>query len=129
MTTNTHAEPAHSPHTDDLPATAIFSLLADDRRRGVLHYLTQHVGAVSLGELAEQLAVHENDPTYDNYERVLTDLHHSHLPKLVDADLVHYDVDAETIRPGDAIESVRPYLELALEDDLRGRDGTPLEPE
>lgn len=119
MTTKTPAELPHSLQTDELTATDIFPLLADDRRRSVLHYLSQHVGAVSLGELAERLAVQEGNSTYDHYERILTDLHHSQLPKLVGGDLVRYDVEAETIRGQDTIESVRPYLDLALADDLQ----------
>ena len=119
MTTKTPAKSPHSLQTNTLSATDIFPLLADDRRRSVLHYLTQHVGAVSLGELAEQLAVWEDNPTYDHYERVLTSLHHIHLPELVDGGVVHYDVDGETIRALDAIESVQPYLDLALADDFQ----------
>ena len=124
MTTKTPAELPHSSQTDELSATDIFPLLADDRRRNILHYLAQRVGSVSLGELAEQLAVQEGDSTYDFYERALTDLHHSQLPRLVDGGLVHYDVEAETIHRQDAIESVRPYLDLALADDLQN-DSTP----
>lgn len=119
MTTKSPVESSRSPRTDDLPATAIFPLLADDRRRYVLHYLSRHVGTVSLGELAEQIALWEGDPTYDHYERILTSLHHHHLPKLVDGGLVHYYVEQEGVRGLDAIESVRPYLNLALSDDLR----------
>lgn len=119
MKTKTPVESPRSPRTDDLTATDIFPLLADDRRRYVLHCLSQHVGSVSLGELAEQLALREDDPTYDHYERILTSLHHCHLPKLVDGGLVHYHVEQEGVRGRDGIEAVRPYLDLALADDLR----------
>lgn len=118
MTTKTPAKLPHSSQTDELSATDIFPLLADDRRREILHYLTQHTSTVSLGELAEQLAIWDGKPTYDHYERILTDLHHSQLPKLVDGGLVRYDVEAETVKALDSIESVQPYLELALVDDL-----------
>jgi hypothetical protein len=73
---------------------------------------------VSLGELAEQLALWEDDPTYDHYERILTSLHHSHLPKLVEIDLVHYNIEDETVHGLDALDIVRPYLDLALADDF-----------
>lgn len=119
MTTKTPTELPHSSLSDALSATDIFALLADDRRRNVLHYLSQQVGTVSLGELAEQLAIWEGNPTYDHYERILTSLNHSHLPKLVDGGLVHYEVEQETVSGLDALESVRPYLDLALADDLQ----------
>lgn len=118
MTTKTPTESPRSSHTDRLSATDVFPLLADDRRRNALHYLSQHVGTVPLGELAEQLAIWEDDPTYDHYERILTSLHHSHLPKLVDGRLVRYDSDQETVHGLDALDSVQPYLDLALADDL-----------
>ncbi|MCU4801811.1 hypothetical protein OB920_15640 [Halobacteria archaeon HArc-gm2] len=117
MTTKTPAESQHSRQTDDLAASEIFPLLASDRRRDVLHYLTRQVGSISLGELAEQIAIWEDDPTFDQYERILTSLHHTHLPYLVEGGLVQYDSDQETVDGLDAIESVRPYLDLALRDD------------
>lgn len=109
------------PGTDDpiLAPTDIFGILANDRCRYLLHYLDQHVGGVSLGELAEHVAVREGDPTYDHYERILTGLHHVQLPKLTDVGLVVYERDCETVTGTDAITQVRPYLELAMPEDLR----------
>ena len=102
-----------------LAPTDIFDLLANDRRRYTLHYLSQHVGGVSLGELAERIAIWEDDPTADRYERVLTGLHHVQLPKLVDAGLVRYERDAETVTGMEAISQLTPYLELAMPEDIR----------
>lgn len=118
MTLKTPAELPNSSQTAELTATDIFPLLADDRRRDILRSLPEN-GTVSLGELAERLAVRERDPTYDCYERILTDLHHSQLPALVDGGLVHYDVEQETVYSLGTIESVQPYLDLALADDLQ----------
>lgn len=118
MTTKTPSEYLQEPRTDESPADDVFYLLADDRRRHVLDYLCRNVGAVSLGELAERLAVREDDPTYDNYQRVLTSLHHTHLPLLVDGGMVRYDVERETVVARGAIDAVRPYLDLARRDDL-----------
>lgn len=119
MTTKTSREPPRSLETDDLLATDIFPLLTADRRRYVLHNLSRQVGTVSLGELAEQIALWEDSPTYDHYERILTDLHHNHLPKLVESGLARYDVKQETVTGLDAIKAVQPYLDLALADDLQ----------
>lgn len=117
MTTKTPTESQYSRQTDDLSASEIFPLLASDRRRNVLHYLTRQVGSVSLGELAEQIAIWEDDPTFDQYERILTSLHHIHLPELVEGGLVRYESDQETVDGLESIQSVRPYLDLALHDD------------
>lgn len=119
MTTKTPVKSRGASHRDDLSATDIFSLLGDDRRRNTLHFLSQHVAAISLGELAEQLAVWDDNPTYDRYERVLTSLHQSHLPQLVEKNVVRYDSEQETVTGLDAIDSIRPYLDLAFPDDVR----------
>ncbi|QLG29192.1 hypothetical protein HUG10_17380 [Halorarum halophilum] len=105
--------------TGDLNPTTIFDLLAHDHRRYTLHYLSQKVGAVSLGDLAEQIAIWEADPTYDYYERVLTGLHHTHLPKLAGAGVVCYDVERETVEALDAVDCLTPHLTLTAAADLQ----------
>lgn len=117
MTTKIPTKTTYDPATADLTAADIFSLLAADRRRNILHYLAQRPGSVPLGELAEQVAVWEDDPTYDQYERILTSFHHQHLPKLVEAGVVEYDVEAETVSVQPPIDDFRPYLDLAISDD------------
>lgn len=105
------------PTTPELTASEIFPLLADDRRRNILHFLAQRVGSVPFGELAEQIALWEKAPTYDQYERILTSFHHSHFPKLSDAGLIEVDLDRETVKGQPAIDALRPYLDLAITDD------------
>lgn len=117
MTSKIPVELPNSPRPNECSTTDVFHLLADDRRRHVLDYLSQQVATVSLGELAEQVAIREGDPTYDHYERILTSLYHSHLPRLVDAGMVRYDVEGETVTVLAAIEAVRPYLDVALRDE------------
>lgn len=118
MTTKHTLESEYSSRSAELSATEIFPLLAEARRRYVLHYLSQRVGAVSLGELAEQLALWEDTPSRDHYERILTSLYHSHLPKLIDAGLIRYEVEQETVVELDTMNKVDPYLDLAVADDV-----------
>ena len=117
MTTKTPAKRASDNSTIDLTATEIFPLLAHDRRRNILHYLAGRSGSVPLGELAEQLAIWEDDPTHDQYERILTSLYHIHLPKLVAAEVIEYRVEEETVIGLATIDTVCPYLDLAIRDD------------
>ena len=112
MKTTTPDKLGSSTATDDFSPTAMFELLASDHRRYALHYLSQKVGAVSVCDLAEQIAICEADPTYDRYERILTGLHHIHLPKLADANVVRYDVEQETVELRDAVDSLTPHLDL-----------------
>lgn len=119
MKTTTPDTPVNSTETSALAPTTIFSLLANDRRRYVLRYLSQKVGAASLDDLAEQVALREGEPTADRYERILTDLHHTHLPKLVDGSVVRYDVERETVELRDAADELMPYLECVATADPR----------
>lgn len=119
MRTETTDPATSSIDTAELSPTAIFDLLADDRRRYALHYLSRKVGAVPLGELAEQIALHEGDPTRDRYDRILTGLYHCHLLKLTDAGIVRYDPDRKTVALRDEDERLAPYLKLSVADDLQ----------
>lgn len=119
MRTETREPVASEPDSFDLPPATVFDLLADDRRRYALHYLSRKVGAVQLDDLAEQIALWEGDPSRDRYERILTDLCHRHLPRLTDAGVVRFDADRETVESRPAADAVAPFLELAGADDLR----------
>ena len=103
----------------ELSPTTIFGLLTDERRRYALHYLSTNVGAVSLDDLAEQIALWEGTPTKSRYERILTDLYHRHLPRLTDAGVVRYDPDRETVELLDAADRVSPFLKLVAVDDVQ----------
>ncbi|MFB9806682.1 hypothetical protein ACFFQF_19280 [Haladaptatus pallidirubidus] len=77
------------------------------------------MGAISLGDLAEQIAIWEDTPTYEQYERILTGLHHTHLPKLVAAGVVCYDVEAESIELLEIADQMLPHLQLVAPTDLQ----------
>ena len=119
MRSDVRKSTASGTDASDLSPTTVFQLLTDDRRRYALHYLSQKVGAVPLGELAEQIALWEGDPTRDRYDRVLTGLSHVHLPRLTDAGVVRYDPVRETVELLEAAETVRPFLKLTVQDDLQ----------
>ncbi|WP_436927701.1 winged helix-turn-helix domain-containing protein [Halosimplex amylolyticum] len=76
--------------------TATLAALADDTRREILHYLIyESDGVASYEELARQVQSQESD---QELERSVALLHHQHLPKLSDADLVEYDARSSTVR-------------------------------
>lgn len=118
MTTQTRDTDAGRTETD-LSAELILQLLSHTRRRYALHYLVQKVGAVHLGEIAEQIAIWEEEPTRDRYERIYVGLLHAHVPKLSDAGVVRYHEDDETVSLSESADRLRPYLDLAARDDLR----------
>lgn len=96
-----------------LSAATIFDLLANDRRRYALQYLTQAVGAVRVSDLADQIALWEGTHTHKRYERICTSLVHVHVPKLADAGVVLYVLERDTVDLLEPADQLVPYLELA----------------
>ena len=99
-----------------LSSTTIFPLLADQRRRRVLHYLSRRVGEVSLEDLARRIALWEGAPEHPDL--IQTSLYHSHLPRLVDGGLIRFDHERRTVSRRDTLDCVQPYLALAVADDV-----------
>lgn len=108
---------ADHPHRVDedrqITATTLFEAFSNERRQHTVAYLAQKPAAISLGDLAEYLAICEGEPTADRYDRVLTALAHNHLPHLQDAGMVHYDATEETVELAVSRRIVEPYLDLA----------------
>lgn len=93
----------------------LYQLLADDRRRRVLSFLTRNSGeAVSVDRLVDDITEHEwPDPGPASHrERVAIDLHHVHLPKLADAGVIDHDPVDETVRY-EGSESITILLDAA----------------
>jgi hypothetical protein len=79
---------------DDLSADVLdrlFDVLAAERRRHALRYLTAAERTVPLSELANHVATAESS---NDYQQVAIDLHHRHLPKLAEEELISYDAEA-----------------------------------
>ena len=83
----------------DEPSTDIaFSVLADESRRLAVEELFGRAGPISLADLAAAVADrHPDEPAGRSETEIATALHHSHLPKLDDADLVDYDPRSKTV--------------------------------
>ncbi len=95
----------------DITPTAVFDALAAERRQQTLVYLASKPAAISLGDLAEYIAIAEGQPAYEWYQRILVDLHHRHLPRLSEAGLVRYDADAELVDLSVEPAVLGPYLQ------------------
>lgn len=90
-----------------------FAALADTHRREILLALaTRGTDAPALDVLT---AVSGADS-----ESLRLSLHHTHLPKLADADLVEWDRDVLEVSRGPAFDDVAPVLAV-LEEDLEAR--------
>ena len=105
---------------ESLTTDQAFDLLGDDQRRRALTVLRESDEVVSLDRLAEATAacaegVDPDDVTPDQRERTATMLHHSHLPRLDDAEVVQYDPASGTVELTGVVEQLDPYLELVEE--------------
>ena len=106
-----------------LTRDTIFSVLSNERRRLVIHYLKQAESTVTLRDLARQIACWENDVTqaeltYKQRKRVYTSLHQSHLPKLQATGIVDYDRDRGTVSLSSQADQLDLYLEIVPQDDI-----------
>lgn len=98
--------------------STIFSLLADRRRRYALYSLRRMDGAVTAETLATEIAVIERNQSETRLPSglkrdIYTDLIHTHLPKLSQADLVSYDRRTGDVRSRDLSPLVETCLCLA----------------
>lgn len=109
----------------ELPAKeTVFSVLRNRRRRYALHHLKQREGAVSVSDLAEQVAawetetsLHEVDPA--DRRRAYISLIQTHLPAMENAGMVRFDEDATEVTLTEAATGVDVYVERVPERDLR----------
>jgi len=103
--------------TVELSRDDLFSMLRNERRREVIHYLRDHGGGpVDLRDLSEYIAALENDcdveeVTYEQRKRVQTALYQMHLPKLAEQGIVAYDRRAGRIELASGADRCLPYLE------------------
>lgn len=106
----------------DLRADELFTVddvlncLANSRRRFVLYTLEQQ-DVVELDELAAEVAAREAatspaEVSGDHRERVATQLVHTHLPKLAQAQFVEYDPRSQVIRYRDPPRLLQTLVRL-----------------
>jgi hypothetical protein len=93
---------------------AVFAILSHSRRRHVIGSLLASEEPMALAELAGEVVAHENDIPLDEIsaeeiQRVQISLYHTHVPKLVDERLVHYDYDNGFITLSDCHEHLDRY--------------------
>jgi len=78
-----------------------FDALTHSHRRYVLYYLRTHSGAATIDTLSAMLANELEGPSAtpgtDTTEHIEVDLHHTHTPKLVDAGLITFARDRQSI--------------------------------
>lgn len=97
----------------------VFEVLANRRRRYVLHYLRQQQRPVDLRELSTQVAAWENgvpvaDVSRQQRKRVYTALRQTHLPTMDAAGVLVYDHGRGVATPAPGAADVAASLELVV---------------
>lgn len=100
--------------SEELDTDQLYDLLANRRRRFVIHYLKGTEGATEIGKLTEQIAAWELGCGTDELgrterKRVYTALQQSHLPFMQDSGLIEYDKERKRIEPAARLFDVTVY--------------------
>lgn len=98
------------------PVTDTFELLGHRYRRYVVRTLDEHGRELALADLADETARREYETTVaeissEEVSEVYLSLYHSHVPKLEDGDVVHYDQESDVVVPRERVESLVQVLD------------------
>lgn len=110
------SEEAQAPFSDDEVAKdMIFDLLSSPRRRFILYYLHEEGDGLTLHDLADQVGAWEYEKDVDELstqerKRVYVSLYQTHIPKLAESDVIHYDEDSGVIELTPHVDEFGPYL-------------------
>lgn len=91
-----------------------FTLLADRRRRTLVFVLGEVGDPVSIRGLGERLVAREDPESaldQSALDDVELDLHHVHVPKLAEHDILDYDAESGIVSRGPRFERIRSWLE------------------
>lgn len=105
----------------ELSRDEVFDILSNSRRRYMIYHLVRQGGDATLSELADQITAWENETTVerignDQRRRVYISLYQTHLPKLVDHDIVSYDEEEKTVALTDNVGDLIFYLRIEREE-------------
>ncbi len=117
-------------NTQTISTENVLQLIADPRRRTILHHLRETGGiAVSVDELTDALATKRTEPSPRDATNTLSsrqsaddagakaELHHDHLPRLADAGIIEYDRHDGLVRyhAHERLESLLQFVSTHLE--------------
>lgn len=114
------ADVAGRSDSDVLSLDVVCELLANQRRQYVFACLLDHRQAITLTDLAEDVAIREKERPFteipeEAVQTIATSLYHAHIPKLVDAGAVEYDQERDLVRVSETTDLVERVLSLAAD--------------
>lgn len=103
---------------DGLSTDTIMDLLSHQLRRELLLCLQDYDEPLALADAADELAVATNDVSSlidvdpETVKQIYMSLYHSHIPKLVEYNVVEYDQERDLIALVDHMIQLDPFLDL-----------------
>jgi hypothetical protein len=99
-----------------------FGVLSHHRRRYIIECLTLYGSPMTLPDLADECVMMEhqcaiNEIPAETVKRMYMSLYHTHIPKLVEADVVEYDQESDSVALGqnaDQLDSQRTLTRSTL---------------
>jgi hypothetical protein len=106
-----------------LSTDAAYNILSDQRRRYAIHHLKQSNTAVSVQDLAEQVAAWENEKPIEQLnsqerKRVYISLYQSHLSTLDEEGIIRYDKENGLVELTDAADDLDIYFQVVAANDI-----------
>ena len=100
-----------------IPEEEVYEILANRRRRETLRQLMTSTSQdpMTLHDLSQEVAARETGqtpPPKGIRESVYNSLHQTHLPKLDELGIVHYDRDARTVQVRKRARDIDRYMEV-----------------
>lgn len=101
--------------SESLSEATIYEILSNRRRRYTVHLLKRS-DTVDVTELSRQITTWERDipreeVSYKDQKSVYTALRDTHLPLLVDHDLIRYDEEANVVEATSGLSALEVYVE------------------
>ena len=107
----------------DISGDDLFDILANQRRRFVVHMLKRRGEPIELGPMAEQIAAWENDIELAEVKsrerkRVYTSLQQTHLPQMDDANVIEFNKQRGVIKPTETLTDADVYMDIVQGKDI-----------
>lgn len=106
-------------HQTQQNVNTVLELFSHPRRRSVLRGLRMHENPMALADLADEVAIQENEPplpeiSTEEVKRIYLTLYHTHVPKLADEQFIQYDQERDSVALAERSEDIEQYQELLM---------------
>ncbi len=107
---------------DSLAFDSVLDLCRNRHRRIVLGALAGEQQSLTLDDLTEAILTHEQqtpltETSDDERTEIRLSLYHVHLPKLISAGLITYDLELQLVDPTEKFDRTQPTLATILNAD------------